>query len=282
MMGSVWVKKVLFVYLLLVFILGFAGAVYADELVGTFDRFYGQVKDDLNNPVPSGTIEAYIDGEKRGELAFQNGQYGIPVGDPFVEKLIVNGTANDIGKQIQFKVKIGGATYTAQTNPGTVNYQGSMTKRQVILTITIPNISINGFAVLQRISTSVPADDSGTQVKATQGGSVVGTFVTAADGSYTVTGVSAGSCTLEFSHTGGSWKTTTKTVTVEESGSTDAGSVALFLGDMNGDGAINILDLLWMASVMGPASGDAAKADVNGDGQVNILDLLKVAANIGK
>ncbi len=282
MMGSVWVKKVLFVYLLLVFILGFAGAVYADELVGTFDRFYGQVKDDLNNPVPSGTIEAYIDGEKRGELAFQNGQYGIPVGDPFVEKLIVNGTANDIGKQIQFKVKIGGATYTAQTNPATVNYQGSMTKRQVILTITIPNISINGFAVLQRISTSVPADDSGTQVKATQGGSVVGTFVTAADGSYTVTGVSAGSCTLEFSHTGGSWKTTTKTVTVEESGSTGAGTVTLYLGDMNGDSGINILDLLWMASVMGPASGDAAKADVNGDGQVNILDLLKVAANIGK
>ena len=282
MMGSVWVKKVLFVYLLLVFILGFAGAVYADDLVGTFDRFYGQVKDDLNNPVPSGTIEAYIDGEKRGELAFQNGQYGIPVGDPFVEKLIVNGTANDIGKQIQFKVKIGGATYTAQTNPGTVNYQGSMTKRQVILTITIPNISINGFAVLQRISTSVPADDSGTQVKATQGGSVVGTFVTAADGSYTVTGVSAGSCTLEFSHTGGSWKTTTKTVTVEESGSTGAGTVTLYLGDMNGDSGINILDLLWMASVMGPASGDAAKADVNGDGQVNILDLLKVAANIGK
>ncbi len=281
-MGSVWAKRVLFVYLLLVFILGFAGVVYADDPFDTFDRFYGQVQDDLSNPVPSGTIEAYIDGEKRGELAFQNGQYGIPVDDPYVEKLIVNGSALDNGKQIQFKVKIGGATYTAQTNPATVNYQGSMTKRQVILTITIPNTSINGFAILEKVTPTTPADNSGTQVKATQGGSEIGTVVTGADGSYTATGVSAGSCALEFSHTGGSWKTTTKTVTVEASGSTDAGTVTLYLGDMNGDGGINILDLLWMASKMGPATGDAAKADVNGDGQVNILDLLKVAANIGK
>ena len=53
------------------------------------------------------------------------------------------------------------------------------------------------------------------------------------------------------------------------------------VGDMNQDGSINILDLLWMASVMGPVTPQSQIADVNYDGVVNILDLLRVASNIG-
>lgn len=53
--------------------------------------------------------------------------------------------------------------------------------------------------------------------------------------------------------------------------------------DMNSDGSINILDLLWMAQRIGPVhSEESNKADVNQDNQVNILDLLIVEQNLGK
>ncbi|OPX84303.1 MAG: Internalin-A precursor [Pelotomaculum sp. PtaB.Bin104] len=52
---------------------------------------------------------------------------------------------------------------------------------------------------------------------------------------------------------------------------------SLTFGDVNCDGLVDILDLLWMAAKIGPSSiGPAWKADVNNDGAVNILDLLMV------
>ncbi|MDD4238765.1 MAG: S8 family serine peptidase [Desulfotomaculaceae bacterium] len=60
---------------------------------------------------------------------------------------------------------------------------------------------------------------------------------------------------------------------------TDA--IAGFNCDINGDGTINLLDLLWISSKIGPATtGEATKADVNNDGEVNILDLMAVAGDI--
>lgn len=51
--------------------------------------------------------------------------------------------------------------------------------------------------------------------------------------------------------------------------------------DMNGDGIINILDMLWIASKLGPVtSEDVRIADINNDGQVNIMDLLEVEQNV--
>ena len=46
--------------------------------------------------------------------------------------------------------------------------------------------------------------------------------------------------------------------------------------DVTGDGAINILDLVRVASQLGQA-GTGLSGDVNGDGMVNILDLVAVA-----
>jgi hypothetical protein len=44
-----------------------------------------------------------------------------------------------------------------------------------------------------------------------------------------------------------------------------------------------LLDLLWVAAIIGPANNeDALKADINNDGQVNILDLLIVEQNIDR
>lgn len=49
--------------------------------------------------------------------------------------------------------------------------------------------------------------------------------------------------------------------------------------DVNADDAVNILDLVFVASRLGQTD---PKADVNGDGTVNILDLTLIAQNFGK
>ena len=53
----------------------------------------------------------------------------------------------------------------------------------------------------------------------------------------------------------------------------------LDLADVNGDGTVNILDLVLIASSFGQ-TGETA-ADLNGDGVVNILDLVLAAGAIG-
>ena len=50
--------------------------------------------------------------------------------------------------------------------------------------------------------------------------------------------------------------------------------------DVNGDGKINILDLIMVANSFGESENDSA--DVNGDGTVNIQDLVGVASHFGE
>ena len=50
--------------------------------------------------------------------------------------------------------------------------------------------------------------------------------------------------------------------------------------DVNGDGSVNILDLVAVAAAIGKT--DENDADVNGDGTVNVLDLVAVAAAFGE
>lgn len=52
--------------------------------------------------------------------------------------------------------------------------------------------------------------------------------------------------------------------------------------DVNGDGVVNILDLVFVANNLGieVEEGTGSNADVNGDNVVNILDLVAVAADI--
>ena len=51
--------------------------------------------------------------------------------------------------------------------------------------------------------------------------------------------------------------------------------------DVNGDGTVNIQDLVLVASEFGQ-SGESLKGDINGDGTVNVLDLVLVASHFGE
>ncbi len=64
----------------------------------------------------------------------------------------------------------------------------------------------------------------------------------------------------------------------------DVGADEYLVGDTNGDGIVNVLDLLRLARAFGATAGDAgydAAADVNGDGAVNGVDLLLLAESFG-
>jgi endonuclease YncB( thermonuclease family) len=52
-------------------------------------------------------------------------------------------------------------------------------------------------------------------------------------------------------------------------------------GDVNGDGAINVLDLVAVAVRYGDQAIPHAPEDANGDGYINLLDLVLVTANYG-
>ncbi|MCH8293914.1 hypothetical protein IH992_22765 [Candidatus Poribacteria bacterium] len=59
------------------------------------------------------------------------------------------------------------------------------------------------------------------------------------------------------------------------------GGDAVLIGDVNGDGAVNIFDLVTVAGQFGE-TGENLLADVNGDGTVNIFDLVTVASHFGE
>jgi len=54
-------------------------------------------------------------------------------------------------------------------------------------------------------------------------------------------------------------------------------------GDANGDGKVNILDLIYVRNRLGqdPESGDNSTADANNDGKINVLDLIYVRNRLG-
>jgi subtilisin family serine protease len=58
-------------------------------------------------------------------------------------------------------------------------------------------------------------------------------------------------------------------------------AVAKNPNDINGDGIINIVDIIIVARNFGSAATVAPEADVNGDGLINILDLVLVARQFG-
>jgi hypothetical protein len=55
-------------------------------------------------------------------------------------------------------------------------------------------------------------------------------------------------------------------------------------GDLNGDGSVDVLDLIVVAKALGTHPGDPKynpNADINGDGEIDVLDLIIVAKYLG-
>ena len=50
-----------------------------------------------------------------------------------------------------------------------------------------------------------------------------------------------------------------------------------FLGDVNGDGSLNILDIVIIANIILGSEENVPQADVNQDGELNILDIVTLA-----
>jgi len=138
-----------------------------------------------------------------------------------------------------------------------------------VVTVSSNQATLAGTVLLEGRS-----DHSGTVV-ALDGGPTV---TTGSDGSYSFD-TTAGTHTLTFTHTAYLSATTTAsgvagtTVTVP--------TVTLLGGDVNGDGHIDILDLVAVASQFGSSSPSPATADINNDGTVDIVDIVLVAKNFG-
>ena len=56
-------------------------------------------------------------------------------------------------------------------------------------------------------------------------------------------------------------------------------SICLITGDINGDGNLNVLDVVAMVSLVLGGSNDAA-ADMNNDGVLNVLDVVLLVSII--
>jgi hypothetical protein len=60
---------------------------------------------------------------------------------------------------------------------------------------------------------------------------------------------------------------------------------AIFLGDPNKDGVINLLDLLFASKAFGTYQGSSdyiVSADMNCDGKINLLDMILIATHLGR
>lgn len=150
------------------------------------------------------------------------------------------------------------------------------------------NGKIRGFVYLEKSDPNDPEPElSGTKVTVKKNGAVVNEAVTLPNGSYEIDKLPAGGSVIYFNHPGGSWKEEFRSVTLGIGEVVELPDVFLNIGDMNEDGTIDILDLLWMASKMGftpdsPEWAQAEKADVNKDGEIDIFDLLRVVKNFSQ
>ncbi|HAG08521.1 MAG TPA: hypothetical protein DCK87_03000 [Desulfotomaculum sp.] len=154
--------------------------------------------------------------------------------------------------------------------------------------------TIVGVVYLEKVNPADPepdsplADHSGTEIKLIPQGNLnpVKSGLSSRDGSYSISGLAPGTYEVHYCRPGFS-KVERKNIILEANQSKDLPVITLYIGDMNQDTQINILDLLWMTPGIGlspenPEWPGYQVADVNKDGTINILDLLRVAKNIGK
>ncbi len=125
--------------LILIGMLVSPGVVAAEEEMPILPaNYYGSVKDATGQTVTAGTVQAYIDGQNVGELAFTNGFYGSEEGGQ--TKLVVQGSQGIVGKTVIFKVQVGARSYETQSSPAVTMVIGDVKRVDLtaIETVTAP------------------------------------------------------------------------------------------------------------------------------------------------
>jgi hypothetical protein len=177
-----------------------------------------------------------------------------------------------------------GTTYHYQV-VSTDIYGQTVTSGDQNFTTNSSMVSVSGAVSLQGVAAgnlAQPLTFTLTPTGTTGGGVITQTLTPAADGSFTLTNVPAGTYTLGVK--GSKWLR--RDVAVSTAGGSVTGlNIALLGGDANGDNQVTALDLLAVKraynTVLGAPNYNAA-ADFNCDGQVTALDLLIVKLNYNK
>ncbi|MDF9406776.1 S-layer homology domain-containing protein [Pelotomaculum isophthalicicum JI] len=180
-------RIILLIYVLLSLLLLLPALASAEPMLPA--AYWGSVKYNDGVSVPSGTLEAVVDGVVCGSIAFSNGFYG-EAGTG--RKLVVQGNNLEPGKTVYFRVNTGGVVINAAES---VDWQSGDT-RPVNLTLqsASPAGGSNGSSTNQNSNTN--QDSSTNQDNSTTSGGTT-------SGSTTSGGTTSGSTTSGGTTSGG-------------------------------------------------------------------------------
>jgi hypothetical protein len=102
---------------------------------------------------------------------------------------------------------------------------------------------------------------------------------TSSDGTYTVQDVLQGQHALRAEKPG--YLGAEGDLSIVGAGETKTlATVTLLAGDLNGDGTVNLFDLVLISTTYGKQDTDSLRSDLNGDGTVDLFDLVLVGGNL--
>lgn len=111
-------------------------------------------------------------------------------------------------------------------------------------------------------------------------GGIVNETLTAPDGAFSMEVPAGGTYLVQANYTG--YLASQKDGILVEGGAVDLGTTTLLGGDVNGDGNINILDVVTIINRFGTSGWSTVEStDINDDTQVNIFDLTIATGNFG-